>query len=521
MELADIFKGKDLAELERRGVTKEQVLHQLAVFRKGPNYLRLVRPCTLGDGIQKLPEEKAIRLARMYEDRISGLVPAKFVPASGAATRMFKPLITRLPDIMKMGPQALAHLRGQDDPDSREAVRFIENFRDFAFFPRLAAAMEKQGADIEALFSQNEFGPALSFLLHENGLGFAGLPKAMIEFHRYGGSARTPLEEHLIEAADYAVSSEGDSRVHFTVPEDSQEAFERLAREIADRVTLKTGVLFDTEFSIQDPATDTVAVTPEGEPFRNADGSLLFRPAGHGALIGNLNRIQADVIFINNIDNVVPDRLKQVRNLYKKALAGLLLEVQEKVFGFREFLEENRSPTSEQLNKIKYFCENQLLLDLRDLEGEKLAARLTALLSRPLRVCGMVRNLGDPGGAPFFVEDEEGMLSIQIVEGAQVNQGSEEQKKVFASSTHFNPVDVIIAPYDPHGRKYDITRYVDEKAVFISKKSKEGRDLFALELPGLWNGSMSDWNTVFAEVPMEAYDPVKNVNDLLSPSHRV
>lgn len=517
MGFAEILSESDLAQLEGRGISPLKLAEQLAIFKKGPRHLRLSRPCTLKDGIEPMPRERAEELAAKYEDMPAGLIPAKFVPASGAATRMFKALLAREEQIGEKGPGALEHLRGQKDAESAAAARFLENIEKFPFYARLCAAMKKSGADPEKLIAGGEYGAVLSFALHGQGLDLAHQPKGLIEFHCYGDNCRTPVEEHMVEAADYAASRDRESRICFTVPENAIRNFSDLAEEAAERVSREFGVGFAIDFSVQDPATDTVAATPEGKPFRNADGSLLLRPGGHGALIGNLDRIRADLIFINNIDNVVPDRLKPVRNLYKKALAGLLLETREKISAFLSELGGN--PAQERLAEMKSFCRDVLRLDLGDLRGPELVEGMAKLLDRPLRVCGMVRNLGDPGGAPFFVKGEDGTESLQIVEEAQVDPDSEEQKKIFASSTHFNPVDVVIAPFDARGKKYDLTRHVDGSAVFISKKSKDGRDLLALELPGLWNGAMSDWNTVFVEVPMEAYDPVKTVNDLLKESH--
>jgi len=383
--------------------------------------------------------------------------------------------------------------------------------------------MAADGLDLELLIEKGEFKEILDYLLTAKGLNYAERPKGLLKFHRYQEGSRTAFAEHLVEAANYAKGSGGKSRLHFTVSPEHQTGFRELLTEISDEFAKEYGVRFAVDFSEQEKATDTIAVDLDNRPFREADGTLLFRPGGHGALLENLNRLAADIIFIKNIDNVVPDRLKDETFLWKKVLCGHLLKVQKKIFSYLEMLGEKPVPVK-LVDEILHFIKLELAIqppvdfDLRS-DSEK-CNFLMGILNRPIRVCGMVKNEGEPGGGPFWVADRDGSLSLQIVEGAQIDPAASGQQKVLQAATHFNPVDLVCGVRDWQGKPFDLKKYVDPEAVFIAQKSKDGRELKALELPGIWNGAMAYWNTIFVEVPLITFNPVKSVNDLLRAEHQ-
>jgi hypothetical protein len=358
----------------------------------------------------------------------------------------------------------------------------------------------------------------LKALLDEDGLNYGSLPKGLLLFHCYAESPRTAIEEHLVEAAMYAKDKSGNARLHFTVSPEHKLLFESLIQSVKSKYEERFGVIFDISFSEQKKSTDTLAVDENNEPFRNNDGSMLLRPGGHGALIENLGEQKADIVFIKNIDNVVPDAYKIDTIKYKKALAGILLEIQEKIFNFLKMLEDN--PNDEVCTRIQYFYEKELCYIFpKDWEGDKVTY-LKEKLHRPIRVCGMVKNEGEPGGGPFIAVNPDGSASLQILESSQLDMDDLTTKNHVIHSTHFNPVDLVCSYVDANGEYFDLKKYRDPATGFISIKSKDGRELKAQELPGLWNGAMSDWNTVFVEVPLSTFNPVKTVNDLLRHEHQ-
>ena len=369
--------------------------------------------------------------------------------------------------------------------------------------------------------AEGDYKAVVAALLEAAGLNYGALPKGLLKFHRYEDGSRTPLEEHLVEGALYAANKNGKVNVHFTVSPEHRRLFENLVADKAVVYAKKYGVDYNVTFSEQKPCTDTVAADMNNQPFRD-NGKLLFRPGGHGALIENLNDLDADIIFIKNIDNVVPDKLKGDTVLYKKLIAGVLVALQQKAFAYLELLDSGRY-THEQVLEIlqflqkKLFCKNP---ETKNLEDAELVLYLKEKLNRPMRVCGMVKNVGEPGGGPFLAYNSDGTISLQILESSQIDMDDPEKKEMFEKGTHFNPVDLVCAVRDYKGHKFNLVNFVDKATGFISYKSKNGKDLKALELPGLWNGAMSDWNTVFVEVSLSTFNPVKTVNDLLREQHQ-
>lgn len=482
-----LFTDKDAAQIAARGQTPGDIERQMENFRQGFPYLDIDRAAVAGDGIFT-PDTKSIDyFTQEYRSAAAGKTIVKFVPASGAATRMFKDLFTYAET-------------GQPNPS---ALTTVEHIQEFAFWEAVRPAAE--GADSRAVAQAVlDYG--------------AALPKGLILFHRYADQVRTAVEEHLTEGAQYAASN-GEVKIHFTVSPEHEEGFRTLLSQVLPLYQKRFGVKYEITFSQQSPATDTIAVTPDNEPFRQQDGSLLFRPAGHGALIGNLGAIDADVVFIKNIDNVTTDRLRGDTVTYKHVIGGMLVTLQNKVHNYLGILDRRADEAT--IENIRTFVEQELSYRLPEgfaqWDGERKAAYLRRVLDRPIRVCAMVRNEGEPGGGPFWVRNPDGSQSLQIGESSQVAPDS---RHIFKEGTHFNPVDIVCGLKDYRGVRYDLAQYTDPQAGFISEKSKDGRPLRAQELPGLWNGAMANWNTVFVEVPISTFTPVKEVNDLLRPEHR-
>lgn len=473
-----MFTSKDLSLMAAKGIAVEKVNSQIDYFKKGFPFLPIDRAAVVGDGITRLTAEQAANYATKYDGASAQTL--KFVPASGAATRMFKELFEYVQ-------------QGKESPAIDKVMSDIDKF---AFYPdllELGVDTKDPKATISAIILQ--------------GLWYGKQPKGLLKFHKYEDGNRTALEEHLVEGAKYAAVQGKPIRIHFTVSPEHQDGFEKRVAEKIDYYQKKFGVTYEINYSMQKTGTDTIAVNPDNTPFREEDGSLLFRPAGHGALLDNLNDLQADVIFIKTVDNVVPDHLKTDTILYKKALAAIALELQAQIF---QYIRQIDSKTAD-MEAIAKFIEEKL--------GYKLTAGsdLREILNRPLRVCGMVKNEGEPGGGPFWVKAIDGSQSLQIAESSQI---SPDQKPLMKEATHFNPVDLVCAVMDYEGQKFDLSRFVDPQTGFISEKSKDGRALRAQELPGLWNGAMANWNTVFVEVPISTFAPVKTVVDLLRREHQ-
>lgn len=477
-----MFTKEDFVQMEEHGLTPAALETQLKNFREGFPFLPVTRAASCGDGIRVLDAAGIEQAAARYDRAKESLRVVKFVPASGAATRMFKDLF----EFVREG--------------RRTAVvgELLANRRRFAFWPELRTIV---GDDADELRTVEN--------IVAEGLRYGETQKGLVSFHRYGDEVRKAVEEHLVEGAQYAAAG-GEVKIHFTVSPEHLTRFEALLAEKIPGYESRFGVKYRISFSVQDPSTDTLAVNPDCTPFRRADGRLLFRPAGHGALIGNLGKIDADIVFVKNIDNVTTDARRGDTVLYKKALAGVLLALQERIF---EYLMALEVPGAE-LEPIAAFIENELCVKLPKDYG---TALLRQVLDRPIRVCGMVRNEGEPGGGPFWVTGADGLETLQIAES---NQIAPEKRELMRLATHFNPVDLVCSFRTSKGGRFDLQEFVDPATGFISRKSDGGRELLAQELPGLWNGAMARWNTVFVEVPITTFSPVKVVTDLLRPEHQ-
>lgn len=506
-----MFSETDKLQIQQRGIALEQVIGQMSLFQRGIPFLNIAKPALARDGILVPEARQAQELASFYESQISGKKIVKFVPASGAATRMFKALF-----------EYLAKPAGSIIPDDVSQV--IKRLNNFAFYNDLKEVLAQKGFSLTELLEKSNYAQIIKSVLNEEGLNYGNLPKGLLKFHSYPEGNRTPVEEHLAEGAMYARNTDGYVSIHFTVSPEHLQAFKNLIAIAVPVFEKSFNVRYEITFSVQKPSTDTIAADGINNPFRDNNGSLVFRPGGHGALLDNLADLDADLIFIKNIDNVVPDKLKPETILYKKALAGLLFQLQNKVFRYINVLESLSGPTNDSFNEIGGFIESHLGYCFPSsydaLSPEKKREALRTILNRPIRVCGMVRNTGEPGGGPFWVENKDKALSLQILESSQFDFDNPKHKQIFKQATHFNPVDLVVSTKDYQGNKFNLTDFRDPDTGFISVKSKDGKELKALELPGLWNGAMAFWNTVFVEVPIVTFNPVKSVNDLLRPEHQ-
>ncbi len=501
---------QDLKQIKEKGISAEKLENQLKQFKTGFPFLKLEAAAGIGRGIMAPDESSRKQYVNAWEAyKGDGKRVVKFVPASGAASRMFKDMFAFVD-------------APYDVPTTDFEKRYFDNIKKFAFYDALNAACQKnEGKDIEALIAEGNYKAVAANMLKKEGLNYGQLPKGLLLFHKYEEGARTPMEEHLVEGALYAASA-GEAHVHFTVSHEHMELFKAKVAEKADGYSKKYGIKYDITFSEQKPSTDTVAANADNTPFRNDDGSLLFRPGGHGALIENLNEIDADVIFVKNIDNVVPDRLKGDTVEWKQVIAGVLVTLQQKAFDYLRLLDTGKY-THEQIEEMIRFVQQDLCCrkaDIKELEDAELVIYLRKKLNRPMRVCGVVKNVGEPGGGPFLTYNQDGTVSLQILESSQIDKSNTAYMEMFTKGTHFNPVDLVCAVKDYKGEPFNLPEYVDKTTGFISSKSKNGKELKALELPGLWNGAMSDWNTVFVEVPLTTFNPVKTVNDLLREEHQ-
>ena len=515
------FNEKDLGQMKALGITEKKVRAHIAIFKRGNFFQKLIRPCTLGDGIISISEKEIPQLLRKHQKGACQGRLLKFVPASGAASRMFDVLMKCLKSYSRVHRKEIIQRAGAGDQEAKEVLSFVDGIKRFAFYDDLKSVLARTGLTVDDLLAQCEYKHLIEALVTDRGLNYANLPKGLLKFHAYPEGCRTALEEHLVEAIAYVQDQAGICRIHFTVSPEHQERFVHHLKAVKMHYETKYRVRFHVDFSIQKLSTNTIAVDMNNEPFREKDGKLVFRPGGHGALIENLNDIQGDIIYIKNIDNIVPDPLKGETFLWKKILGGLLIQIQEKIFTYLKKLE--RQKENKVVEEVLEFAGKQLFIPPPKKKlGSKNELRefLLKKLNRPIRIGGMVKNQGEPGGGPFWVQGENGSLSLQTVENAQVDMKSAEQQKIWGAATHFSPVDFVCGVRDYEGNPFDLKRYVDQDAVFISQKSKDGRALKALELPGLWNGGMADWISLFVEVPLITFNPVKTINDLLRKEHQ-
>lgn len=485
-----MLSEKDLTQLSKRGITPAELNQQVDFFKSGFPWMNLEKSASIGNGIFQFSAEQLQEFIDRFDQQKTSLSILKMVPASGAATRMFKSLF----EFLSTGEE------------NKECTKFFDELDHFAFFPELKKLIE----------GKDDSADILQKLLGSEGMDYGQKPKGLLSFHAYPEGARTPLEEHIVEAAAYASNGQ-KARLHFTVSPEHRSGFEQLVNKLVPKWESQTGIQFEITFSEQKPATDTIAVNPDNSLFRESDGSLLFRPAGHGALLENLNDLKADIIFIKNIDNVVPDALKQPTIAYKKALGGLLLWILEGIDHLDRQLLENPSESTikEALQEMATYVGFVPALSFNSLSQAEKVAKIREVLARPTRVCGVVKNTGEPGGGPFWCQDSKGNFTLQLVESAQIDMKNEDQKAKFHQASHFNPVDLVCAT-----RGLNLLNFRDMNTGFITDKTKDGKKLKAMELPGLWNGAMSDWNTLFVEVPLETFNPVKTVTDLIRPAHQ-
>ncbi|MCL2246279.1 MAG: DUF4301 family protein [Lentimicrobiaceae bacterium] len=482
--------------MTQRGNNPAAVEKQFAFFETGFDFAHIESNVAVGNGIVKFTDAETKHWIATYDALSRKKEIEKFVPASGAASRMFKDLYEAM----------------QNDQPNEKATLFLEKVKDFAFYHDLKQTIEKEGIVFETLIQEKKSKIIFEYLLEKKGLDYGNLPKGLLKFHKYGDEMRTALEEHLLESAAYARSGDGVCRLHFTVSPQHVENFKELVNKVKQEYEARNGVTYLITFSVQEPSTDTLAAELVNTPFRDKSGNLLFRPGGHGALIANLNRIQADLVFVKNIDNVTTETHLEPTILYKKALAGYLLHLQERSFAYQNKM-LNTQLNDADFQEIITFAQRELMIRFKNENPSQ--AEVLKKLHRPMRICGVVKNEGEPGGGPFWVTNRKGETSLQIVESSQIDMRNPTQKNFMSSASHFNPVDMMCCFKEANGNFFNLNSYVDPYTGFISEKTYEGRTLKAMELPGLWNGAMADWVTIFVEVPLSTFNPVKTVWDLL------
>jgi hypothetical protein len=504
-----MFTEQDREQLFQQGIEVKEAERQYDIVKNNSGYVDVVKPAVSGCGILAMDENYKQQLISRYEQNLSNEKIVKFVPASGAASRMFKDLHS--------------FRNGGTSASATKAARFFfEHLHEFAFFQALKKKIAENGLNLAELLEKKDYCTVIDYLLTEKGLNYAQTPKGLILFHQYGEIARTAFEEHLVEAMEYACDKAQNVRLHFTVSPEHWSAFETVKNDLVPQYEQQYGTPFDIEFSTQHSSTDTLAFAADNTPFRAEDGKLVFRPGGHGSLIKNINEIDADILFIKNIDNVCLDKYKKDTIVYKKLLIGLLLDLKMLIFNFLNEM-EGELLSEEKLQEIERFLQEKFFITMPDsYQNLSLAEKQNGLfekLNRPVRICGMVKREDEPGGGPFWVKNPQGEISLQIVETSEMDLSDLSQKERLDSSEFFNPVDLVCLLKNYRGKAFNLSDYVDFSRYFISEKSQNGKPLKAIENPGLWNGAMSDWLTVFAEVPLSTFSPVKTVNDLLRKEH--
>ena len=518
LTIAHGFSAADFDQIKSHGISLAKIATELAIFESGIPKIALYKPALIDDGILKFSGNEFQQFAKLFDARKNELKLKKFVPASGAASRMFKFLNEFLNEFHHESETINAYINRRKD---KNLPTFLAGIEKFPFYEQVKAKLKLLHDNYYDMESHEKSYHFIKTMLAPEHFDFANKPKGVLDFHKYATHIATPVEEHLNECAFYATSN-GVSHLHFTVSDHHEDLFQNIIDEVKKKIEDRTQTTLHVTYSYQDKSTDTIAVNTNNEPFRNENGQLVFRPGGHGALINNLNELDADVIFIKNIDNVIQNHIQET-TLYKKALAGILLDLQQQIFEILLAIEKQEIG-EDAIEKIILFMQQKLNIDI--VEGffkytlENKIEFIKDQLNRPIRVCGMVKNEGEPGGGPFWVRDGKGHLSLQIVESSQVDIHNPEQLQILAESTHFNPVDLVCATKNYKGEKFDLIQFIDHKTGFIVNKNKNGKELKAYELPGLWNGAMAEWITVFVEVPLVTFNPVKTVNDLLKPAHQ-
>lgn len=515
-----MFSEKDINQILNKGLTVNKINKQIELFKTGLPFINLESAATIQNGILQLSESEKQAYINLFDSKRNNHSIIKFVPASGAATRMFKSFFSFIEDYNPNQETVNAYINRTKE--SLLAVFFV-GLEKLPFYNIVLNKIKDIYPDYYQSSTDMQRYMFVKTMLDPDKLNFGFYPKGLLPFHKYKEHIATAFEEHLFEAALYA-STNNKAHLHYTISEKYKDIFDDEFKKIQTIVERKTNTRFEISFSYQKEATDTIAVTEDNQPFRLEDGSLLFRPSGHGALLSNLNDLDADIIFIKNIDNVVVFKYENDVSEYKKMLAGILMDIQSQAFEYLRLL-ESQTISENTIVEIANFLSNKMNVVISS-EFEKYAKEyqidyLRDKLNRPIRVCGMVKNEGEPGGGPFWVKDESGQVSLQIVESAQINKKDKHQKDILKNATHFNPVDLVCGIKDYQGNPFNLETFIDHKTAFITMKTKTGKDLKALELPGLWNGSMANWNTIFVEVPLITFNPVKTVTDLLKPTHQV
>lgn len=514
------FSDNDIQQITKKGLTVNAVMAQIDVFKAGLPFVNLSALATIGNGINVCSETEKQNYIDHFDNQRHSVSIHKFVPASGAATRMFKTLFKFIEEYNPDDETINSYINRNKEADLSV---FLVGIEKLPFYKIVLKKLEQFYPDFNTYSNDQQKFYFVKTLLDDDKLNYGFYPKGLLPFHEYKDHVASAFEEHLFEAALYA-SSNNEAHLHFTISEKYKDIFDEEFQRIQAIVERKTNTKFHISFSYQKEATDTISVTLKNEVYREENGELHFRPSGHGALLDNLNAIDADIIFVKNIDNVVVYKYEKEVAEYKKMLAGLLLQLQSQTFNYLKIL-ENKDVSEEDVFKIAEFLSNKLNVKI-SIEFEKYSKKyqieyLIEKLNRPIRVCGMVKNEGEPGGGPFWVKDESGNISLQIVESAQIDRKSKIQKELLKNATHFNPVDLVCGIKNYKGETFDLQKYVDPKTAFITMKTKVDKDIKALELPGLWNGSMAYWNTIFVEVPLITFNPVKTVTDLLKPTHQI
>ena len=512
------FNSYDFIEIYNRKINAETIEFQFNILKNGIPKINLDRTATINDGIIIISKEEATYFSNYFDQKKENLKLKKFVPASGAASRMFK-FLNEFLNEFKLGEESInAYINRKKE---KNLPVFLVAKEKFPFYNDILKVAKASLPDFDSWEKDTRDFGFIKTMLSNNHFDYANKPKGILPFHQYKTHVASAIEEHLKECLHYATSN-AKSHLHFTVSEEHQKSFESIINDVKPRLENSSNVAIEVKYSYQNKSTDVIAVDIDGNPFRDENNQILFRPGGHGALIENLNNLNADIIFIKNIDNVIQNHADEIA-LYKKALAGVLIQYQEVIFRFMKTL-NSETISNEEIAEIADYIKSKLNISIKPdfvkYTKESKVEHLQTILSRPIRVCGMVKNEGEPGGGPFWVIDKKGKTFLQIIESSQIDTKDENQIKIFESATHFNPVDLVCGIKDYNGQKFDLTKYIDANSGFVVEKNKNGKPYNAFELPGLWNGAMAKWLTIFVEVPLITFNPVKTVNDLLKPAHQ-